>query len=236
MLARLRAALRIEDLALPAWLGLAVPLLVGVGGWEGASELDDSGSALTGLVYVVVSLGAVLCLATFPGGFTGEAPRLFRPPDVYALGPFIGALAMVGGTGIDNLGLTSTGEFGPFLVLGALAIIAHRWLPSLSSIHRRMLMAPFVFITAGVFNGMMASTFDAFDFARLIAEEPGSPGPLALSLALPVAVTAPAYAMLVFAPGRIADPGGPVFAWLVRYLVCLAGLVIGASWLVAIGS
>ncbi len=236
MLMSIRAALRVEDLALPAWIGIAVPLLAGVAGWEGASELDDSGSVLSGLVYVLVSLGAVACLAAFPGGFSGESPRLFRPPDVFALGPFVGALAMVGGAGIENLGLASTGEFGPFFVLGAVAIVGHRWLPSLQALHRRILMAPFVFITAGVFNGIMASTFDAFDFGRLIIEDPGSPGLLALSLALPVALTAPFYAMFVFAPGRIADPEGSIFAWLVRYLVSLVGLVIGASWLVAIAS
>jgi len=84
-------------------------------------------------------------------------------------------------------------------------------------------------LSGAVFQGLVAeftSSFDgSVDLPALLAEANAIPL-IATVAAIVLAVSWIFYAMLIFAPRELADPGAPTRSWTVRYLVFLVSLVV----------
>jgi hypothetical protein len=236
MLARLWQSLRIEDALLFGWLVLAQPLIAGLGSGDRFASLSPDDHFL-GLVYLAAAAGALVALATRSPGesqFDFESPNSLRS---YALMPFIAALSLLAAIGADSAGIASAE--GAFVPVAAVAVACHVFynkLPTLAPNRRRILMAPFVLVCAGIFNGTMADVLDAVDVGDLFSAAGGDIEVLFGVLALLVLFSAPFYMMFVFAPRQITESEGTWPAWAARYVVFLVSAIAGAGWLAAIGS
>ena len=153
-----------------------------------------------------------------------------------AVGPLTGGMLLVAISGGAALDVPSWGAT-TYCLIAAIAMIAARFfLPPLGTAARRFLVTPFIVAAGGIFwsvvDGISAGsggTAAGADLTRLFLQSVPATGFL-------IAFTAVYYAMLVFAPRQVADREGGPLVWLVRYGIFLAGIVIGAGWLSAIGT
>jgi hypothetical protein len=237
MLARLRHSLRIEDVLLFGWLVLVQPLIAGLGDGDGFGELWIQDAPLVGIVYLVAAAGAVVALATRSPGesqFDFESPN---SPRSYALWPFMAALALIASIGAENTGMASAeAAFLPVAAVTVVSFVFYNKLPTLAPNKRRALMAPFVLVCAGIFNGTMADIFDSVDVGDLFQAAGGDVQALFGVLALLLLFSLPFYMMFVFAPRQITESEGTWPAWAARYGLFLVGAIVGVGWLAAIGS
>ena len=233
LLARPRplGTLRVEDFALAAWNLVAVPVgMVLGGGW-----MSSERSPAVGLLEVVAMAGAVVAVASRDAPSSSLRAEPFR---VWALaGPLIGAVALVGGNATDRLGA----PVGGFLGLGIFAAVIAAFalgprLPVLDAGVRRLLVAPFVFVTAGFFTDFVASLLDGLDLPALaFAVFGGETTPTegralaAFVLFALIAGSGIFYAMLVVAPRELVAAEPRPGVWLLRYLVFVMSAVIGAG-------
>ena len=235
MWSRLWAALRVEDLLLVGVSAAAAPPLLASIDQEGFDLLFDA-PPTAGLLYLAAALGAILCLATRNPGESPIDPQGAMTPRSYAPFPFLAALAMIAEAGLEALGLTPGDALMlPIFLLGTLALVYAKYLPTLPALARRALVLPFILIAGAVLDGIVADWGDALDFASL-AEQAGeiSGGELALIIGLPVLATLPFYVMLVFAPRQLADSEGSWVVWAARYLLFLLATSAGVGWLQAL--
>jgi hypothetical protein len=237
MLARLWQSLRVEDALLFVWLILVQPLLAGLGDGDGFGELWIQDEPLVGAVYLVAAAGAVIALATRSPGesqFDFESPN---SPRSYALWPMMAALALIASIGAENTGIASAeAAFLPVAAVTVVSYVFYNKLPTLAPNKRRALMAPFVLVGAGIFNGTMADVLDSVDVGDLFQAAGGDVQALFGVFALLVLFSLPFYMMFVFAPRQITESEGTWPAWAARYGLFLVGAIAGVGWLAAIGS
>jgi hypothetical protein len=225
-----RLPLRGEDLGLAAWNLVSIPVGVAIGGSWSGSDRDP----LVGIIEVLAILGVISAIATR----TPEAPPLqadsFR--GWILAGPLIGATSLIGSNASDRLGL-DLGILGAATLVTIVAafVLADR-LPVLPELQRRLLTAPFIFLTAGFFSDFMAGLLDGVDLADLAGSvfggSPAPPEQVALAgflLFALLAGSAAFYAMLVMAPRELAAPEPHLRVWLIRFLVFLVTAVLGAG-------
>jgi hypothetical protein len=225
-----RLPLRGEDLGLAAWNLVSIPVGVAIGGSWSGSDRDP----LVGIIEVLAILGVIVAIATR----TPEAPPLqadsFR--GWILAGPLIGATSLIGSNASDRLGL-DLGILGAVTLVSIVAafVLADR-LPVLPELQRRLLTAPFIFLTAGFFSDFMAGLLDGVDLADLAGSVFGGssapPEQVALAgflLFALLAGSAAFYAMLVMAPRELSAPEPHPRVWLLRFLVFLVTAVLGAG-------
>jgi len=237
MLTRLRQSLRAEDVLLFGWLVLVQPLIAGLGSGGPFAELSPDDDPLVGLVYLAAAAAAVVALATRSPGesrFDFESPN---SPRSYALWPFMAALALIASIGAENTGIASAEvAFLPVAAVTVVSYVFYNKLPTLAPNKRRVLMAPFVLVCAGIFNGTMADLLDSVDVGDLFQAAGGDLQALVGVFALLVLFSLPFYMMFVFAPRQITESEGTWPAWAARYGLFLVGAIAGVGWLAVIGS
>ena len=227
---RLRAFLvrhiRAEDVLLFLWL-IVRPLVLP----DGGSVVTEPGQdPLGGLLDLVALCGAAACVASRsqPGVQSG----LFGDQGVaYAVGPLFGAVAFAVDDCAARLGLTGGLAAIPIVLPVAVAVVARLRLPPLSAEGRRALVAPFILATSGFFGSFLSGFTDVFDLRQLAdaLTQPDETAGVPAVLGLAVFATLIFYLMLVFAPRQIAEREGTAGTWAVRFMVFLAGLVIGTT-------
>jgi len=232
-----RGALPIDDLALVVWNVAAVPLLAMTDAAP-LIELGGEPATLAGLLQLAAVLAAIAAVGTRPAGSRSPADRADLGLQVMLIGPFIGAVAFVGGSASAHLGIDLDGPMVglAFLAVVAAAAFADR-LPTLNAAVRRALLAPFVFICAGIFDRLAAALLRGLDVGELVStltvDQTGF-GVFALSLL--VAGLAAFYAALVVAPRAIVlgQSVAGWMAWPVRFLVFTASALFAIGWLTAL--
>ncbi len=236
-LASTLGALGPEDVSLAAWVGAGQPLLR-LGGFHltgSYTDLLDRNDLLVGLVYAAAIALAVLALALRSTAVSRGEPR----DDQFGLifGPFFGGLLLLGVIAAHNLGVP-----GPTIVVGAgvaglvLVVLSGR-LPAETPATRRLLIEPYVFLAAALFNASMADIGPAFALGNAQAQAPGDLlAAIALSVGLVALFSSVFYAMLVYAPRQLADPQRSMVGWIGRYALFVGGVVVGSTWLRALGS
>ena len=241
---RLRGLLRLEDVALVIWVAAVAPILGTRAPAVGTGEATtDPG---LGLLAVAAGVGALAMLAFRPAGddlwsafergrSSGFVASVRENAIAWASFVVLVAIALVLDDGLAHLGIR-TGEGFYFLVIigGTLLMFASRALPTIPVGARRLLVTPFVLLAGGFFDDTVGGLFGALDPGGLLGSAPDAAG-VALVVGLAVLMSAPFYALLVFAPRILADREGSVAAWVVRYVVFLAGSLGGVDWLVTLG-
>jgi len=197
---------------------------------EGSAGPFDSGRPLQGLLRLVGACAAVACLATRSSDRpeTDEHPVLSQA----TAGPVIGATALVGGSGLMGLGLPPEPAFGLALLTAMVISPLHAHLPAIPTVTRRQIAGPFLLASGGIFWSLVNGLKKDVNPADQIGS---APEVLALVLAIFVAASAIWYAMLVYGPRQIVEREGTPSVWLGRYALFVLSVIIGASWLSALG-
>jgi hypothetical protein len=223
------SSLQLEDAGLAIALLVAGPVARGLTG----SSSEGFGHIVAAIISIVAAIGAIAALATrVPGESVIDDGH--GPSRMSFIGPYVGGIGVVTAIGVGNTGV----DFGGLAMAGAMgaavvgAVFANR-LPVVSRPTRRLMVAPFVFVASGIFESIIG------DIAGGFAGDLGGSGGGLLSSAglttagfavgLLVLASAVFYAMLVFAPRELADPGTRPLAWVVRYLVFVATLVVAVA-------
>lgn len=228
-------ALHLEDAALAGWNALGVPLVT-LSALRPVVELGGQPNTLAGVIQLLAVVGVIVAIATRP---TGAAPASANEPArtvlPYTIGPLIGGIASVAGSASTYLGVEID---GPAIALAGLALVAALALgdrlPVVDRNLRRVLVLPFIFVSAGVFNRFAADLLDGLRIATLGGRSLSADAGFALFLVgLLVGGLAVFYAALVAAPRQLADPehGG---GWAVRFVLYLLSAILGIGWLTAI--
>ncbi len=226
------------DLALTGWVAVGEPVLrlggIGITGTYGA--LADSHDPLLGLLYAAAIVLAVLSLALRAAPGSPEA--VARGGELaIVFGPFTGGVLLLGAIAAANLGLP-----GPTVVVGAAAVglvvlVLSSRLPAPPSPVRRLLIEPYVFLAAGLFNATMAEVTPGLGLGVVGASTPGGLlAAIGLTAGIVALFSSVFYAMLVYAPRQLEDPRRGLAGWAGRYALFVAGVLVGSTWLQALGS
>lgn len=246
-------ALRAEDWLLAGWIVVAAPLLAVAGGSAGPF---DSGHPLTGLLLLTGFAGAIACLATrssdmsaapigmasvdTPSGSdtepTGPSPARGSVLDSGAVGPLVGGLLLVGGTAFAELGFDPLAAFYPTIVAVLVLSVAQSHLPAVPTSVRRALVTPYLLSAGGIFWTIVHTVTAGMDIRGQFGTSlTGLSSGVATVLGILTLCAAVYYAMLIYAPRQIADREGGAIAWLARFALFLASVILGISWLSLLG-
>jgi hypothetical protein len=224
VLARIQA----EDVAL-ALVVLLGPLLAG--GSTGAiadALLGRQRDPLLGAFALIAAIGAMVALAT---RVPGESRSLEAEGRYWIIGPFVGAVGLTAGSSLELMGIEG-GDIltGPALIVAVLSVIFADRLPVVERPVRRLLMAPFVLLSGAVFQGLaaelMAALTGVVDLPAVLAH-PDAIQLIVLIVGVSLAVSWIFYAMLVFAPRELADPGAPTRWWALRFGLFWVSVIVG---------
>jgi len=234
-LARLWSLVRVEDLLLFGWLVLVQPLVFGRDAGSGFRELSQDGGVVAGAAYLAAAAGGFVCLATRSVGAEAVPIGTLRSPQSYAPLPFIGALAFITVMGLEQAKIADAeGALLPVAALMTGCLLLREKTPPLPAERRRALIAPFVLLAAGIFNGTMADVLGSVDAGDLFSGGAGSGEALLLAVLLPASLVY--YLAFVFAPRQMAESEGSWPAWTLRYALYLAGALGGVGWMRVLGS
>jgi hypothetical protein len=221
-------SLEAEDVVLGVWNLVAIPVGTAVAGsWQGSEP-----APLLGLVEVAAVLLAIAAMATRPAVIEGPAGE-FR---TWILsGPLVGALALVGQSGAERLGIPGTEVvLGIALLIGLGAIAFGDRLPVVDRGHRRLLVLPLILIAAGVFQDIGTDLVEGLDPGALVAGFTSGAGVSSQELTLAGLVagvvvlgSAVFFAMLIVAPRELADPEPRPSVWLLRFVLFLVSAATG---------
>ncbi|MEP7378233.1 MAG: hypothetical protein ABI725_01580 [Chloroflexota bacterium] len=217
-----------EDLTMAAVL-IVTPFLAPI-----TSLLPIFGSDndfLGGLIAFLAAVGAIAAMATR----VPDENRLEKPTEdpvpvrMWLVGPFIGAVGFVAGDSLDRMGLPGgSALIGIAFLVTMVSFVFARRLPVVSRGTRRLLVAPFVLLSAAFLQQLAADFASAFAGTDLLGQLVGLKN-LALVIQLFAILGFAAlifYEMLVFAPRELADPGASTRAWAVRFAIFYVSLVI----------
>ena len=226
---RARSAITGEDVVLGLWNLVALPIGAAIpGSWSGSEP-----SVVVGLVQIGAVLGAIVALATRP---SGPRPRPTEARLWLLAGPLVGALALVGQSGVERLGVAGADVvLGIAFLGGILALVFSDRLPVIDRQLRRALVLPLVLIGAGVFQDISADLLDGVDLAGLVAESLGGGAAPEMAtfglfvLTMILAGAAVFFVMLVVAPRELAEPSGHLGVWVIRFVLFLVSAVTGIS-------
>jgi hypothetical protein len=228
---------RAEDLLLAVWIAIAAPLVVRVGG----IGVFDENRPVEGVVILSSLAAALYCLIAGTSSQDGSADRPVRGSVIGAgVGPLAGGVILVAATGFSALSAPD-GWTAPIAVAGLVAIgLVRLRVPAIPAAARRAMLTPFVLVSGSLFWALMnavlgpggASGVTASQLRDALVNQAPGAGPFALAL---LAFSAVYYAMLVFAPRHVADGEGNPVAWLVRYGLFVASMLLGWGWVNAFG-
>ncbi|HET9457973.1 MAG TPA: hypothetical protein VFO78_11560 [Candidatus Limnocylindrales bacterium] len=241
---RMRSAFRVEDLLLLGWGAVGWPLTAVLFGSVDLGSIFDVGHPVRGLLWVGATVGALVVLGSRNADEPPDRTEEALGRRLATFGPLVGGMSLVAAGGFAALGLPEDPAMGLVFVVSIVLIVAaglgrQKPLPRAT---RRALVTPFILVAAGLFNGTMASIApgpanvgDALGGGLIEAGENAVLVGLGLVVGLFVLIAAPFYAMLVFAPRRLAEPEGSPLAWLLRFALFTFGSLLGISWLAASG-
>ena len=213
------------------WEDLGIALVAIVYAWF---KRGSGGSVVvlpdhvTGVIALMAAAGAIVALATrTPGESAVESNP--APGISWALiGPLVAGISIVAGGGVEKLGGDPAAVAFPVLVVAALAIVLAPYLPTLGRRTRRVLVAPFVFVSSGIFSSVVGTIAGSLGTTGLSGLGPlGSLATVLGFLGVVAAAGAVFYVMLVVVPRDLASPGSSNLAWIVRFAVFLGGIVVG---------
>jgi hypothetical protein len=196
----------------------------------------DRHDPLLGLGYAVAIALAILSLAlrVAPG-----SPEALARADEFGIvfGPFTGGVLLLGTIAAENLGLPGPSIVVAVAALGLVVLVLSSRLPAPAPETRRVLIEPYVFLAAGLFNATMAEVTPGFAFGGVGAVGPSDVlSALGITIGLVALFSSVFYAMLVYAPRQLADPRRGIAGWIARYALFVAGVVVGSTWLRALGA
>ncbi len=230
--------LRAEDLLLAGWNLAGIPALA-AGGLAPILALGDSPDTVAGIVQLVAVIGAIVAIATRPTGITPQEAQLVGQARLAFMGPLVGAIAFVSGSASAYLGVGIDGlAIGTAFIAIVVAMMVGDRLPVIDAGLRRAIILPFIFVSAGVFNGFAADILDGLDVGQLITSLTVDGTGFGLFIvSMLVAGLAFFYASLVIAPRSLVDPdgGGGCLVWPLRFVLYLVSAVLGIGWLAVIG-
>ncbi len=221
-----------EDVLLSLWLIAGEPLiqwLLGMAlGGTSFTRLDRSAphAGIIGLIFIGAILAAAIGMATrSPGPSRGDQADSDSLVN-YAYYPMGVALGMVAITGCELLGLSNAGEaMGIAFLYSVVISFLRRWLPSLDSLVRRILMTPFILVAAWIFSDLAQSIIPAF---LQLGQSGGASVLQALGAVsgFILLFSGVLYMMFVFAPRRIASDDSTSSQWTIRYALYLASVIL----------
>lgn len=233
----LPSALQFEDVLLFMWLVLVTPLLqILLGGaLRGLSlmNLDPSlpNARWLGMVFVISTLAAIACMLTrAPGVASAQGPVADSPfgfahlPMLAGTGLMLAFGSILLGFGDAAMGLFCL-LFAAFVVLG----VAYSHMPVIDYSLRRILMTPFIILTATLFSATAHSIFAGLDLNGILQIVQSDLGRFEFGLL--VAGMGVHYLMFVFAPGQMAGRGGGWLEWGARFALYLIGMILNVGLL-----
>jgi hypothetical protein len=221
--------LQVEDLVL-AGVVLLGPVLTSASGSFGAGVLSSERDPVGGLFALLAAIGAMAAVAT---RVPGES-RVDASTDRYwIIGPFLGAIGLTAGNALERLGIEGGDVVtGPAFLVALLAMIFADRLPVVERPIRRLLVAPFVVLSGAVFGHLTADVTSALagvtDLPALLVH-PQALGLIVTIVSISLAVSWIFYAMLVFAPRELSDPGTPTRWWAFRFGVFWASVLVSLA-------
>ena len=226
---RVRTAITGEDVLLGLWNLVALPIGAAIpGSWSGTEP-----SPVAGLLEVGAVVGAIAALATRP---TGPLPKLTEARLWLLAGPLVGALALVGASGVERLGIPGTElVLAVAFIGGLLSFVFSDRLPVIDRNIRRALVLPLVLVGSAIFQDFSASILEGVDLPGLIAaagEASASPEMATLGLFIATMVVGGAatfFLMLVVAPRELAEPEPHLGVWFLRFALFLVSALTGIS-------
>jgi len=225
--------LRVEDVVLTVMVALIGHALVAAQGPGGG--LFDGNRPLDGVVRLGGLAGAFACLATRSSDdphSTSERPILQSG----AIGPLVGGLMLVGGSGFAALNLAPEAIFGPTFLIVLILALAGDHLPAVPTAMRRNFVTLFLIAAGGLFWSFVNAIVGGMDvigeFSRAWSENPSQAEFVGGAL---VAMAAVFYAMLVFAPRQLVEREGSPLTWLLRFALFIVGVSVGVGWISVLG-
>jgi hypothetical protein len=197
-------ALRLEDLGLAAWNAVGIPVVASSASGP-VVRLGEEPHLLAGVIQLLAAAGAIVA---------------------------IGGIAFVAGSSSTYLGAELDGLITGTAFLAAVAAISFSdHLPVLASQIRRLIVLPFILVSAGIFNGFAADILQGFDPALLSLSSFSAEGGLILFIGLMLlGGLAAFYAALVAAPRALADPEHAGFVP-IGFVVYVLSALLGIGWL-----
>jgi hypothetical protein len=230
---RVRALLshiQLEDVTLVATL-LLTPFLAPI--TSVLPVFGDGNDFVGGLVAFIAAVGAIVAMATRvpdDNRFEKPAPEAqVLPTRIWLVGPLIGAVGFLAGDSLDRMGLPGGDALvGIAFVVAMVTFLAGRRLPVVSRNTRRLLVAPFVLLSAAFLQQLAAEFTGAFAGTDLLGQLLALNNlPLVIELfGILGFVALIFYEMFVFAPRELADPGASSLSWAVRFAIFYLSLVI----------
>ena len=225
--------LAVADLLLFAWAAVVQPVLFRASATPETDLFVGRPDVLLGLLHVLAASAAVLALLSRDADRDpdADARAAEQERELSAAGPTSAGILFVYATGFELFG-EGLPDSLIVIVFGVafVGIFVRRWLPPVNGVARRALVTPFIMVAAGIFDQATATTNRLLDLRLLSEIRSGDDfGPLVLVAGLGVAVSAFYYAMLIFAPRRLAGDDAPGPVWVLRYVVFLASVMIGVT-------
>lgn len=233
VLSRLGAGslLRFEDWLAGGWVAVVSPALFKLGGSRGPFDPDQPVQGALRLAAV----GAVLvCVAARKSPGPKGTPVRTGVNGAW-IGPFTGGLLLIAIAGFVALDAPGAAVTATLAVAAAGMVAARFLLPPLGVLARRALVSPFVAVAGGMYGtviGAVASPGDVSALKRAVVTDFHG---MLVPLGFLAAFSAVYYAMLVYAPRQVADPGGAPLVWVLRYAAFLASIALGVGWLGVLG-
>jgi hypothetical protein len=235
-----RDVLRVEDVVLIIWVAVQ-PIVLRAFGQSpatasgGGLDLLGGHDQLLGLVALGAVAGALVCLATRAAD--PSSGGTVTPADRGTIGPLTGGLLLATVIGCQNLFGNGDAGLGLALVAVLVASLLPGALPAIPVPYRRVLVTPYVLLSASLFNGLMGQISGLFDVHTVVDQGLAATlQELPPVLGVMLAFCGVYYLMLVYAPRQLAVADGGVIAWLVRFAVFLAAEIVTVSWLAATAS
>ncbi len=225
------AGLRFEDIVLAVMVALVGPVLVAI---QGSGGIFDSGRPLDGIIRTAGFLGALACLATR----SSDGPAANEPTVLLSasVGPMVGGLMLVGGSGFAALNLDPEVIFGPTFLAVVVLGVAGGHLPAIPTSTRRWLVTLYLIAAATLFWSLIDAIVGGMDiageFSRAWTQDAQTTAFVGGALILMAAVY---YAMLVYAPRQFVEREGNPLTWLIRFGVFVVGVAFGLGWFAALG-
>lgn len=233
MSGRLGRVLRLEDVLLVGWLTLVGPVLMLGAGGEPLFDLDQQSDPGIGLIYLVATIGGLACLLTrgrdepTVAGEDPEAARGFAPF------PLAAALGIVGTTGLEKIGIPDADlMLGVAFLATMISFVALSRLPAVAPEIRRLVMGPYIVVSGGIFQAVMAPMWSSVSWSSFFGPEvDGGPFSPAELFGIFIAGSAVYYVMFVFAPRQLVYREGAGAIWLARFGLFVGGTLFGMGWL-----
>ncbi len=234
------SVLQFEDALLFAWLVLVTPLLQFLlgGALSGLSlmNLDPSlpNARWLGVVFVISTLSAIACMLTrAPGEASAQGPVTDSPFGYAHLPMFAGTgLMLFFGSNLLGFGDAGVGLFWLLFALFVVTGVFYRRMPIIDYSLRRILMTPFIILTATLFSATAHSIFATLDVHSILPIIQSEVGRFEFGLLIGGMLVH--YLMFVFAPGQMAGRGGGWLEWAVRFALYLIGMILNIGLLQSI--